>query len=152
MNWIKEFRRKYFIHFDTISSLIAGIIVFCILSSFNFFIEIKDEVITSMLRASTGLLGFLIAVMAIIFTFKDAKKLKVFQKTTHYGQVLDIYISAITWFSLLSIGLLLVVIIDLPFQSFANRELLVSLFISFSIIKIWRCIWITKEIFNLSNS
>lgn len=152
IDWIKKFRRKYFVFFDTVLSVLLGVGFFYTAQYFNLFSAISDESISSLLGVSTSLLGFLIAVMAIIFTFKDGPKLETFQNSDKYSQVIDIYISAIIWTALLSIGFLLVIIIDLPFQFIAGRELIVSLFLSFAIVKIWRCIWITKEMFELSIS
>jgi hypothetical protein len=142
---IKSLADKYFIGVDSILSVVISFLCFLVLG--NCIEKLEDDLFQELISVSVSLLGFLIATVAIIFSFKDGSRITKLQESKHYYQVIDIYISAIFWESLFAI--LFTGIFMFDFSQMWKVYILIA-FIVFSVIKIRRCIWIARHMFYLS--
>ncbi len=145
MKKLQTFLQRYFIQADTYLSLVISALSWWFLR--NYFQILSDDFFLELIGACVSLLGFLIATISIIFAFKDGPKLDQLQKSGRYYQVIHIYLSAIFWVSLFT--LLFIGHIALKFAP-DLQELALTSFVVFSVIKIWRCVWIVKQMFYLS--
>ncbi|MEK6705607.1 MAG: hypothetical protein AABZ06_07450 [Bdellovibrionota bacterium] len=145
MKKLRAFLQRYFIQTDTFLALVISVLSWWLLQ--NYFQTLSDDFFLALIGASVSLLGFLIATISIIFAFKDGPKLDQLQKSGRYYQVIHIYLSAIFWVSLFA--LLFIGHISLTFSP-TLQQLALTSFVVFSVIKIWRCVWIVKQMFYLS--
>jgi hypothetical protein len=146
---IRFLYRRFFQTIDTALTLTVSLLITWAILRFNLFQSLSDDLLQTMIESLIGLLGLVMAFMAIIFSFNESKKLKYFKETGSFATVMDIIVNAIVWISL-SVGILVLMSllsINIP----TNIEL--GLFVSaclMVIVKTGRCVWITRKLFDLS--
>lgn len=146
---VKYLLRRFFQTVDTILTIIASAGLTWLLIYFGLFTSVGDGLLQTMIQSLIGLLGFVMAFMAIIFSFNDSKKLRYFKESESFTTVMDIVVNAIIWISI-CVGILIAMSL-LDLQISAKFEL--GVFISVClmvIVKTGRCVWITKKLFELS--
>jgi hypothetical protein len=155
MKKLKEIYEKNFILFDTILAFTASVFLFLIFPKLD--IVCSPTSLNSsyeLIGVLTGFLGFLIAILAIIFVFRDGEKLNYLKNSQSYKKVFDIYWSAIKWTSIFLIIFFFYTIFNLPLLNDIYRDVLKNFILIFTFIllsiKTWRCLWITREMFLLS--
>lgn len=157
---LKTFREKHFIGFDTIFAflitaiLLYGYSLLSPLTSLITAITGNDNFpafITTISQIYGTLLGFIITIAALIFTFDHSEKIEFFKKSPHYKKVLDIYINASKYLIVsltLSMMALFVNYENEQWQYLGFIALLWSLIVC--ILKVWRCLWVMRKLFSLS--
>lgn len=150
-----RFYQRNFSSIDTIIAFFASVIFFFLNKKIEIF-TLNQELNRTLIEVHAGLLGFVMAFTAIIFSLQESTKLKHFKSMSKYKDVMTIYIDAIKWIGLCTIILVLMNLFHSSIQSeniFQNTSATFALFSLFiSVTKIWKCVWITREMFILSNS
>lgn len=142
---IQKWRDKNFILLDTVeSSLLAWIFMYWAveyssLQGLNLF-DISSVYFT---------LGwFLLSVFALLFSFKDGKKIQRLQKSIHYKEVFNIFLNAISRCMIFAFLFLILKFIDWLLVNYIISIVWISFFIV--AVKLYRCIRIIREIAFLS--
>lgn len=151
LKFLFNFYKIHFLGFDTIFAFIVSATTYYVFNRHGLFspaVLTDNQVVGTLLQIHMGLLGFLIAVMTIIFGFTDGKKLEFFRQSNQYGTVMKIYLNAMKWLGVLAIFGFILLIISFQKETALKIWLILSLFLP--LIKLWRCIWVAKEIFLLS--
>jgi hypothetical protein len=146
---LKNWYQKFFQPIDTLLTFLCAGGITYFLFRFNLSSSLSNEFLLNMTESLIGLLGFVMAFMAIIFSFNDSEKLVYFKKTKSFRTVMDIIVNALFW---ISFGVIILILREvLNIDASPKVEMFMFLAIVFLvIIKTGRCIWITRRIFNLS--
>lgn len=148
---IKNFYYNYFSQIETIFALVGTVVIVWLNLKFSFLKGPSDDFLYTFLESMIGLLGFVIAFTAIIFSLQKSKKLTYFKEMTLYKKVFSVFTTAIAWMTLsilLIIGNFLVNT-DIP-DVYVIGLVLFATFIT--LVKVARCVWVTSKMFALSAS
>lgn len=146
---LKYFFRKFFQTIDTLMAICFAIVFTFVLNHFKLFTSLNDDLVLTLIESLIGLLGLIMAFMAIIFSFNNSEKLRYFKETDSFATVMDIIVGAIVWISL---GVAVLASIEL-FDFNLSTRLELGLFLSVCflvVVKTGRCVWITRKLFDLS--
>lgn len=141
--------RRFFQTVDTLVTLSFSVLLTWLLLRFNLFSSLNADLHHTMIESLIGLLGLVMAFMAIIFSFNDSKKLQYFKESESFVTVMDIIVNAVIWISL-GVGILILMSL-LNIQISQNIQLGIFVSVCFLVtVKTGRCVWITRKLFNLS--
>jgi hypothetical protein len=148
---IKNFYYNYFSQIET-TLVISGTIFVTYLNHMLSFLKVpSDDFLYMYLESMIGLLGFVIAFTAIIFSLQKSKKLTYFQGMNSYKKVFSVFTTAIAWMTLSILLIMGNFLINTDIASFYIIGLvLFSTFIT--LVKVARCVWVTSKMFALSAS
>lgn len=142
---IQKWRDKNFILLDTVeSSLLAWIFMYWAVEVFSF----KRLNLFDISSVYFTLGWFLLSVFALLFSFKDGKKIQRLQKSTHYKEVFNIFLNAISRCMVFAFVFLILNFITWEVANYIVSTVWISFFIV--AVKLYRCIRIIKEIAFLS--
>lgn len=155
---LNKYREIHFIGFDTLGAVFVSAILFLIvrISSLQSLLEDAllhnnnfGDIYLALAGIFAGLLGFIIASGAIIFTIDDGPRINLLKRNPYYNQVLFVYISASKYLMLATLLCLVLFI----FANDSKHSIYLYLIIFLLLLigtKVWRCINILKRIFLLS--
>ncbi|MAZ66167.1 MAG: hypothetical protein CMF25_03580 [Kangiellaceae bacterium] len=146
---IRYFFRKFFQPIDTVVAFAASTLITWLLLHFKLFTELSTDLVQTMIESLIGLLGLIMAFMAIIFSFNDSEKLQYFKKTESFATVMDIIVSAIVWISLSVVTLISINLLNIQIPAKFELGIFIGV-CTIVIVKTGRCVWITKKLFDLS--
>ena len=149
--------KKHFVGCDSIKSILIILILFLIL----FFTNIQDRVVNAIfdhddfngfiltiIQFYTTLIGFILAMLAIVLAVDSSEKLKYFKSSPYYEKVFTIFYSALGYMCL---GFLFnLVLFFVKCYESVLFYIMLWLFI-ISGIKLYRCGWIISHLIRLSN-
>lgn len=142
---IQKWRDKNFILLDTVeSSLLAWIFMYWAFE----YISQQDLNLFDISTLYFTLGWFLLSVFALLFSFKDGKKIQRLQKSIHYKEVFNIFLNAISRCMIFAFLFLILKFIDWLLVNYIISIVWISFFIV--AVKLYRCIRIIKEIAFLS--
>lgn len=145
-------KKYYYNHFSSIETFLvfATTVAFLYLDNkHELFKTVEPEFLYTILGSVVGLLGFVIAFTAIIFSLHKSDKLVYFQNSPSYNKVFSVFTDAIGWMTVVVLVLFLVLILNYEFPRIFISALLIFTFL-ITLIKIYRCVWVTKKMFELS--
>ncbi len=142
---IQKWRDKNFILLDTVeSSLLAWIFMYWAFE----YISQQDLNLFDISTLYFTLGWFLLSVFALLFSFKDGKKIQRLQKSIHYKEVFNIFLNAISRCMIFAFLFLILKFIDWLLVNYIISIVWISFFIV--AVKLYRCIRIIREIAFLS--
>ncbi|AKH32404.1 hypothetical protein XF24_00039 [candidate division SR1 bacterium Aalborg_AAW-1] len=147
MKKLKDIYWKNFLYADTLLGIFLSILYFFSIGKYGSF---GNNNIIDVAAIYFGLAGLLLATFSIIFSFKDGEKIQFLQANKNYKEVYNIFQQAIV-FSLL-FGTLFIMIsfgINLEFIGIKIHNIIIFTIVILGI-KLWRCLRILKNLFNLS--
>lgn len=144
---IRDLWRKHFIAIDTLIAFIIFWIYLLLWWQFTL-VDSFDEL--SVWLTYVWLTWFFLAVLALIFSFKDWERFKRIQASEHFKDVIDVYVNVIgrCW-------IMFLFILSFSFEGIANNQYYnISNAILLSVIiigiKSFRCVWMLRKIFILT--
>jgi hypothetical protein len=106
-----------------------------------------SEFYTLLTTISGTLLGFVITGVAILLVFPSSERLKELRKSKHFKTIYDVYFSSIKFLALTLIFSFIGFLCD---ENFILLIFYIVIWLTIiSILRIWRCYWILKNIIDI---
>lgn len=154
----KEYYQQNFLTCELVISLFVSLLAIYTIQSHwsqtdasNWITSNKSQLYSLLANVSGTLLGFIITGISIILAFAESQKLKLLRESTQYKTIFMVYFSAIKYLALTTIMTILGLVIDNSTVEIYLLYLIIWLVV-ISSLRIWRCLWILKEIVKIMTS
>ncbi len=150
------FCEKHFIAFDTLSALVYSTLIYSLLpvNHSKLLVGVCDkDFLLAFLSTYVSLCGFLITALAILISFQDGVRIKLFRERNTFKDVFSIFSDALFWLCGLIIAGVILLVFTLSSSQSRSTDLIVAYMligIALPIFKVRRAIWILRVMFDLS--